>query len=171
MQPYNLNDNKGILFTLSNPSALLKDEKYLAQNDNSIFGKVIEVNKKSLNNLELEYKIFSKGHRNPQGLTKLNNKIFSVEHGPKGGDELNLIENNKNFKIKDLINYSIKLYEEQSFKFTNKLVEKEVADFLLERLKYYMKEKNMRADIIDVSLNYFGINQRTNIYKKSIACL
>ena len=35
-----------------------------------------------------------------------------------------LIENNKNFKIKDLINYSIKLYEEQSFKFTNKLVEK-----------------------------------------------
>jgi len=79
-----------------------------------------------------------------------------------------LIENNKNFKIKDLINYSIKLHEEQSFKFTNKLVEKEVADFLLERLKYYMKEKNIRADIIDASLNSFGINEITKIYKKSI---
>ncbi len=79
-----------------------------------------------------------------------------------------LIENNKNFKIKDLINYSIKLYQDQSFKFTNKLVEKEVADFLLERLKYYMKEKNIRADIIDASLNSFGINEITKIYKKSI---
>jgi len=79
-----------------------------------------------------------------------------------------LIENNKNFKIKDLINYSIKLYQDQSFKFTNKLAEKEVADFLLERLKYYMKEKNIRADIIDASLNSFGINEITKIYKKSI---
>jgi len=78
-----------------------------------------------------------------------------------------LIENNKNFKIKDLINYSIKLYEDQSFKFTNKLVEKELADFLLERLKYYMKEKNIRTDIIDASLNSFNINQITKIYKKS----
>ena len=25
------------------------------------------------------------------------NKIFSVEHGPKGGDELNLIESKKNY--------------------------------------------------------------------------
>jgi len=79
-----------------------------------------------------------------------------------------LIENNKRFKIKDLINYSIKLYEEQSFKFTNKLVQKELEDFLLERLKYYMREKNIRSDIIDASLNSFGINQITETYKKSV---
>jgi len=79
-----------------------------------------------------------------------------------------LIENNKEFKIKDLINYSIKLYEEQSFEFTNKLVQKDLADFLLERLKYYMKEKNIRLDIIDASLNSFGINQITKTYQKSI---
>jgi len=79
-----------------------------------------------------------------------------------------LIENNKKFKIKDLINYSIKLYEEQSFKFTNKLVQKELEDFLLERLKYYMREKNIRSDIIDASLNSFGINQITETYKKSV---
>jgi len=80
-----------------------------------------------------------------------------------------LIENNKEFKIKDLINYSIKLYEEQSFKFTNKLVQKDLADFLFERLKYYMKEKNIRLDIIDASLNSFGINEITKTYQKSIA--
>jgi glycyl-tRNA synthetase beta chain len=79
-----------------------------------------------------------------------------------------LIENNKEFKLKDLINYSITLYEEQSFKFTNKSVQKELTDFLLDRLKYYMREKNIRSDIIDASLNSFGINQITKIYKKSI---
>ena len=79
-----------------------------------------------------------------------------------------LIENNKEFKIKDLINYSITLYEEQTFKFTNKLVQKELEDFLLERLKYYMREKNIRSDIIDASLNSFGINQITETYKKSV---
>ena len=79
-----------------------------------------------------------------------------------------LIENNKEFKIKDLINYSITLYEEQSFKFTNKSVQKELTDFLMDRLKYYMREKNIRSDIIDASLNFFGINEITKIYKKSI---
>ena len=79
-----------------------------------------------------------------------------------------LIENNKEFKIKDLINYSTTLYEEQSFKFTNKSVQKELTDFLLDRLKYYMREKNIRSDIIDASLNFFGINEITKIYKKSI---
>ena len=79
-----------------------------------------------------------------------------------------LVENNKEFKIKDLINYSITLYEEQSFKFINKLVQKELTEFLMDRLKYYMREKNIRSDIIDASLNSFDINQITKIYKKSI---
>jgi glucose/arabinose dehydrogenase len=43
--------------------------------------------------------IFSYGHRNPQGLVKLDDtgKIWSHEHGPKGGDEVNLIEAGKNY--------------------------------------------------------------------------
>ena len=36
--------------------------------------------------------IFSSGHRNPQGLTIHNETIFSSEHGPFGGDEVNIIE-------------------------------------------------------------------------------
>lgn len=43
--------------------------------------------------------IWSYGHRNPQGMVydAANNRIWVVEHGPKGGDELNLIEPGKNY--------------------------------------------------------------------------
>lgn len=43
-------------------------------------------------------RIFSSGHRNPQGLyMEENGRIWSTEHGPKGGDELNLIEGGANY--------------------------------------------------------------------------
>lgn len=43
--------------------------------------------------------IWTYGHRNPQGLVydKENDRIWEVEHGPKGGDELNLIQKGKNY--------------------------------------------------------------------------
>ena len=41
--------------------------------------------------------IFSSGHRNPQGLVIHNGTIFSSEHGPFGGDEVNIIEEGKNY--------------------------------------------------------------------------
>ncbi|MEM8999775.1 MAG: PQQ-dependent sugar dehydrogenase [Bacteroidota bacterium] len=43
--------------------------------------------------------IFSYGHRNPQGLAKHPNtgKIWEHEHGPRGGDEINVIEKGKNY--------------------------------------------------------------------------
>jgi len=75
----------------------------LSQDPNSFFGKIIQIKKNQLDQIisgkikKINPKIFSSGHRNPQGLTKLDNKIFSTEHGPKGGDELNLIQEGKNF--------------------------------------------------------------------------
>ena len=47
----------------------------------SFFGKVLEIDKKTK-----EYKIISKGHRNPQGLyyNKYRDLIVSTDHGPKG---------------------------------------------------------------------------------------
>ena len=44
-------------------------------------------------------KVFSYGHRNPQGLIYDNasNRILMVEHGPKGGDELNHIVAGRNY--------------------------------------------------------------------------
>ena len=43
--------------------------------------------------------IFSYGHRNPQGMfyDEKNNKIWIHEHGPRGGDEINIIEAGENY--------------------------------------------------------------------------
>ena len=66
--------------------------RYLAQDIKSVNGKIIKVN---INNGN--YEIISMGHRNPQGLyfDKENNFILETEHGPMGGDEINLIEVSK----------------------------------------------------------------------------
>ena len=55
--------------------------------------------------------IYSYGHRNPQGMFKHpeSGKIWTNEHGPRGGDEINIIEKGKNYgwpKITYGINYS-----------------------------------------------------------------
>ncbi|MDL2405125.1 PQQ-dependent sugar dehydrogenase [Rhizobium calliandrae] len=43
--------------------------------------------------------IWSKGHRNPEGITfdAADGKLYTVEHGPKGGDEINTPEAGKNY--------------------------------------------------------------------------
>ena len=43
--------------------------------------------------------IWSFGHRNPQGLTlhPVTGKLWEHEHGPRGGDEVNVIEKGKNY--------------------------------------------------------------------------
>lgn len=43
--------------------------------------------------------IWSYGHRNPQGLffDKIHNLIIESEHGPRGGDEINIIQKGKNY--------------------------------------------------------------------------
>ena len=65
----------------------------LAQDENNDFGKIISIN------LENNSKsIISMGHRNPQGLYFSNelNMLFSTEHGPSGGDEINFLDFNVN---------------------------------------------------------------------------
>ncbi len=64
----------------------------LAQNDNSIFGKVLEIDIKSG-----DYEIYAKGFRNPQGLIEFQNNLFLTEHGPYGGDEINKLLKNENY--------------------------------------------------------------------------
>ncbi|MDP3071746.1 MAG: PQQ-dependent sugar dehydrogenase [Opitutaceae bacterium] len=43
--------------------------------------------------------LWSYGHRNPQGLAihPVTGQLFDAEHGPRGGDELNLVEKGKNY--------------------------------------------------------------------------
>jgi len=65
-----------------------------AQNLNSILGKILKLNIENS-----DYEIFSLGHRNPQGLMfdKETSTIYSTEHGPIGGDEINVIKKGQNY--------------------------------------------------------------------------
>jgi len=78
-----------------------------------------------------------------------------------------IIENKKDFKIRDLISYSSSLYMDQGFKFENKSLQKELSDFLMDRLKFYMKEEKIRHDIIQASTNYPSIDQSFVIFSKA----
>ena len=64
--------------------------RYLAQDKKSIMGKILKININDGN-----HNILSMGSRNIQGLfyDKLNNYFIFTEHGPKGGDEINLLLN------------------------------------------------------------------------------
>lgn len=83
-------------FLLTVPDhALMDDYESLTDrinSDKSIIGKILILNNGN-------YKIFSKGHRNPQGLyyDEKNDFIFETEHGPTGGDEINLIKKNNHY--------------------------------------------------------------------------
>ena len=65
----------------------------LIQDDNSIFGKILYIDN------EGNFKIISKGHRNPQGLYFDDDRdlLLSSEHGPAGGDEINIIVEGGNY--------------------------------------------------------------------------
>jgi len=79
-----------------------------------------------------------------------------------------IIENQKKIKLRDLINYSINLYKDQNYSFDSKLINDELGDFILDRLKNYLKEKNIRSDIIECSTNSYGIDDLLKIFNKSL---
>ena len=85
----NKKENK-LYFTTGSSSPGFND---LAQDDNSIFGKIIQIDLNTNN-----HKIYTKGHRNPLGLllTK-DNFLISTENGPYGGDEINKIIEGENY--------------------------------------------------------------------------
>ena len=80
-----------------------------------------------------------------------------------------IIENNKGFKIRDLINYSCLLYNEQNLDFDIKKITKELTEFIIERLKYFMKEKGVRQDIIEGATSSYRVDNLLRIYKKALA--
>mgnify|MGYP001441030674 CR=1 FL=1 len=89
-------DDKNILLSIGDYRS-----RFLAQDRQSVNGKIIKINIESGN-----YKIISMGHRNPQGLyyDEKHGIIIEAEHGPMGGDEINLISVNK-IKNNEILNY------------------------------------------------------------------
>ena len=90
MQFYEMDGVPGLL--LSTSEGIHNKPGVNIQNKKSIFGKILFIR---LDNNE--EKIFSVGHRVIQGLFADKNKIISTEHGPRGGDEINLISYQKNY--------------------------------------------------------------------------
>ena len=71
--------------------------KSLAQDLNSLAGKILRINKDGTIPKDNPFQgspIYSFGHRNPQGLAwhPKTNQLFVTEHGPIGHDEVNLIK-------------------------------------------------------------------------------
>ena len=67
--------------------------EYNMKNTN-LFGSVVSINLKTNKSTKV-----SIGHRGPQGIEfdEIRNIIYETEHGPRGGDELNIIKNNNDY--------------------------------------------------------------------------
>ena len=97
-------DNEGFLYFSNGDKG---DTPMNAQNLTNAHGKVHRVNDDGtipsdnpfVDSTGAVASIWSYGNRNPQGLyfDKENNVLWETEHGPKGGDELNIIEKGKNY--------------------------------------------------------------------------
>ena len=78
-----------------------------------------------------------------------------------------IIENKKDLKVNDLLNYSSSLYQDQGHSFSNQDLQKELYIFLKDRFKYFMKEKQIRFDIIDASISSFSLNKLFSSFKRA----
>jgi glycyl-tRNA synthetase beta chain len=78
-----------------------------------------------------------------------------------------IIENKKDFKVNDLLIYSSSLYQDQGHNFINQNLQKELYNFLKDRFRYYMKEKQIRLDIIDASISSFSLNKLFSTFEKA----
>ena len=90
MQKYSFNEEEGILISTSDFPQDGPDNR--PQEDSSIFGKILFINLKTRQHI-----IFSKGHRDLQGLYVKDDLVISTEHGPRGGDEINIISFKGNY--------------------------------------------------------------------------
>jgi len=79
-----------------------------------------------------------------------------------------IIENNLELKLKDLISYATRLYADQGIKIENNKVEKEILDFLKERMRNILKEKKIKPDIVEAAISSHIGDNYLALYKKSI---
>ena len=78
-----------------------------------------------------------------------------------------LIENKKNLKINDFLIYSSSLFQDQGYRLENINLQKELNEFLKDRFKYYLKEKEIRYDIIEAIISSFSLNKIFSSYEKA----
>ena len=79
-----------------------------------------------------------------------------------------IIENKLSFKLRDLISYAIRLYQEQSVEIKNEKTEQEVLDFIKERMRNVLKLKNIKPDIIEAAVSSHAGDNFLDLYAKTI---
>ena len=180
---FNAHQSGGKLFKYDDDNIILTMGDYrlrkLAQDINSTFGKILKLNSKSK-----RYEILSLGHRNPQGLYYNLDKdyIISTEHGPHGGDEINL---NLNTKIVKNFGWAISSYGEhyggkESYENKSKYkkypLHKSHKDYnFIEPIKYFVpsigisqlvqikQNKFLLSSLKDESIYTFALNEKNEL--------
>ncbi len=154
---YNAHQTGGELLKLNEDEILLSLGDFRqynkAQDPNSIYGKILKFNL-----INYSYEVIASGVRNPQGLTKSpsdNNIIIESEHGPQGGDEINIInlsrKNNFGWPISSYGNHYDDTYKEDA------PLNKSHKEFnFLEPLIFWPYEIVGSHGISDISINYFN---------------
>ena len=96
-------DKDGYLFVSTGERSDLETRPY-AQKQESYLGKILKITKdgkpapRNSNISGWKPEIYSTGHRNPQGMAiDHKGQIWDAEMGPRGGDEINLIQPGKNY--------------------------------------------------------------------------
>ena len=157
--------------------------RFLSQINDSVNGKIIKIN---INNAG--YEIISMGHRNPQGLfyDKEINILLETEHGPQGGDEINLIKFDKLLESKiPNFGWATASYgehydyyvgqERKNFYTKYPLYKSHKLHGFVEPIKSFVpsigiseivkigENKYVVASLIDSSLNFFQLNKENKI--------
>ncbi len=79
-----------------------------------------------------------------------------------------IIENKLSFKLRDLISYAIRLYQEQGVEIKNDKTEQQVLEFIKERMRNVLKLKNIKSDIIEASISSHAGDNFLALYAKTI---
>ena len=88
-----LEGNKLLLTLGDSGFAGVESNQIFAQDPAVDFGKTILIDLTTR-----EHRVFTMGHRNPQGITRARDgKVWIAEHGEQGGDELNLLQDRANY--------------------------------------------------------------------------
>jgi glucose/arabinose dehydrogenase len=96
LPPYGLHQTGGKIVENSNSDIFLsvgdfqRDDKVLR--DDTDFGKILKLSEGAVSEM-------ARGFRNPQGLffDPERNRLFATDHGPRGGDEINIVEAGQNY--------------------------------------------------------------------------
>lgn len=88
-------DDKGYLYLTIGD----RGKRHQAQNTNNDIGTVLRLydDGRLPKDNPFNNAIYSYGHRNPQGLIFTNKELIVNEHGPRGGDEINIISKGVNY--------------------------------------------------------------------------